>query len=298
MENFFRIYTAGYEHGFVKQRQRYFPLKSLNEACANGDIPAKAVHTSEEIQQFKETACRKYGAEFKYLVHEVYQCSQDEDDSVFLYLSITDTETGEEILHMDKKEQCELITREFRVPISSRRFTLVSMSKKGVKLLSDLTAATLWAVYNTQTMVKRLCVDPVEPPTLGEILKKGILESWLPNGISFDLNRLPNNEQIIYNRRPDADHPKWENRAASTTRCVRYVDSTMTWLPDLPFCTIPLTASPSNRSLLMIPLKHTNSNKVRSNNDEFLMYIEIIYKAKPAENTQIDTRTLQEVYVF
>lgn len=304
MRTIFSMRTVGYTHNFVK-RQRYFSLETVHYGVTTSERTySHELSSGEEIQRAKDSICEAQRSVARYLVHEVYQFDAERNIHVCLYLSIVDTTTGAEVLHVGKDQYLELVFSE-SVRVGSNiphKLALISLSERGVKLLTDLTPASFWAIRNTQTMVKRLSVDPISPPTVKEILEMSILQSWLPDSACFDLDRMPPEEYLKENPVPGRNYPRWEcetiQNVHSKHRWVRYVNEEMTWRPDLVQSCIPQDAIPEDRSLLMIPMRHKNSTSVRNCNDDFMMYVEIIYRAKPAASDSHDTGTLSEIKTF
>ena len=304
MRSLFRMRTDGYTHLCVK-RQCYFSLESLCcETNTTENLCTQHLFSGEEIERAKDLFRESLRSEFRYLTHQVYQLDVEHDVLTSLYLSIVDTTTGNEVLHIGKEQYDELIfadgmQRRSDIP---RKPALLAVSERGVKLLTDLTPASFWVIRNTQTMVKRLSVDPISPPTVKEILKMPILQSWLPTDTYFDLDRVPSEEYLKENPVPGRNYPRWEydvnKNIYSRHRWVRYCDAKMTWHPDTTWCSIPQDAIPEDRSILMIPMRHKNSTLVRNCNDDFMMYVEIIYRAKPAASDSHDTGTLSEIKSF
>ena len=283
---------TGYTDKFV-ERQRYFPINSVLYnlwQCPDARMLSSNDESPEHFQKIHEL----YPA-YRYFAQASYpddMASDLVDKENFYTLRILDARTGRELVSLTKEEYFKLPMMTYSCSLAQMPSVLVSMSSKGVSLIKDLTETSFWAIRATQTMLKRLWIDPTKDPAkVSDILAMETLTKWLPKDATFDLDRFPSKDSIVLGEQLMGG-PIWECFANEHTplrewvvpkkgrtkyRWVRYADRYAGQDHERRSRAIPLHVIPEDRSILMIPMKKKTDNYVRDYRDDFELFVEIVY---------------------
>ncbi len=178
---------------------------------------------------------------------------------------------------------------------------IVSMSPRGVNILTDLSVAMFTTICSTKRMPKLLWVR--EGTTIQNILRNPQLTRWLPKDSSFDLDRQPPDQYIgkcgeswmvsiedQFGEKPtlsyqEADNYRWIDWCAEDS-----------WLNGYSSIA-PFSFAPPDGAILAIPMKHVKDRAPREWTDDYRMMVQIRHRDKIPDTPPTAMERQNEMYI-
>ena len=258
----------GFSHDAVKF-QYYFSIQTLLQKFLRTPLsisePVNLKQANNELKLVKDinNIGYKYFAQLYTSERNPHTLGQLEK---FDFIRFIDADTNSEICR---------ITRE----MYDTQLTIVSLSVKGITLLPDLTPTLFWALRQMQLMPKKLLLTPGRDAcTVRDILQMPALVRWLPDGMVFDLDRMPCNDTPLKTY-PD----EWvylPNEEMLSKRWVRYANRNVGNNLLAQNLTIPLDEIPQDRSMLMIPIRRKSDTPEQAKKARRELFVEVVYPEK------------------
>lgn len=187
-------------------------------------------------------------------------------------------------------------------PFTGQRLpaVIVSMSPRGVNILTDLSVAMFTTICSTKRMPKLLWVR--EGTTIQNILRNPQFARWLPKDSMFDLDRQPPDQCItkcgeswrvsiedqfsekVTLSYQEADNYRWIDWCAEDS-----------WLNGHTGIA-PFSFAPPDGSILAIPMKHIKDREQRDWIDDYRMMVQIRHRDKIPDTPPTAMERQNEMY--